>query len=837
MKSAAPNFYVGIGASAGGLEALESFVKMLKPNAGMAYIIIQHLSPDYKSLMSEILSKKTELSVSQVEEGMIVEADHVYLIPPKMNLKIFNGRLTLLEHDQAKRGVNYPIDTFLQSLAEDQGRNSIGIILSGTGSDGTRGLRSIKEAAGLTLVQDIESAAFDGMPRSAIDAGLADFILTPGQMPDQLLNYANHPIKSEFKNKKNILHDEDALTRLFIQLRDRNGVDFSQYKPATVLRRIERRITINQVEDIEEYTRFVNRYPSEINLLFKELLIGVTNFFRDPDAYDALAKKHIPTLLQKQEKSHEEIRIWCAGCSTGEEAYTIAILLNEALKERDIKREIKVFATDVDKDAITYASAGQYPASISADVPGHILEKYFQANEQGFQVVRSIRESIVFAQHNLLKDPPFTKIDIVSCRNLLIYLQPSCQKKVMGLFNFSLVPDGILFLGSSETVGESEGLFIALDNKWKILKSKGIKRLAYEQQGALLFDPSKNSSLYVNRAVASPAPRDFVYDRLLERFLNVIADQYIPFGLLVNSSGELLHIVGDSRHFLRVPSGKLQTDISKLLIKELAIPVSTGIQKVIRDQAMLSYSNIRIADGDKVVQLKICPVPGKPTMEPLIAVFIEDIIGEEDRPKERSFDISKATEQRIIDLENELQFTKESLQATVEELETSNEELQATNEELLASNEELQSTNEELQSVNEELFTVNAEYQTKISELTESNNDLDNFISIVHMPTIYLDENLEIRRITPEAKSIFKLIDSDIGRPLSHIAHDLVNIDLDKIVSCCQKEGSECAKRVKDLKGKEFFMRVIPYKIAHHSYSGVVISFFDLTYLSQEDNV
>lgn len=837
-QPAEPSYYVGLGASAGGLEALENLIKSLPQKTGMAFVIIQHLSPDYKSLMAEILSKKTRIPVYQAREGMQVETDTIYLIPPKMDMKIFNDRLTLSEHTQPHRGISYPIDLFFQSLAQDQGRKAVGIILSGTGSDGTRGLRAIKEAAGLTMVQDPETAAFDGMPRSAIDSGLADFVLAPETMPEQLLSYANHPIKADIKHQI-LLQNEDALTRLFLALRERHGVDFSQYKPATILRRIERRITINQVENIDEYLRFVTRYPSEVDMLYKELLIGVTNFFRDTEAFQNLSTQFLQPLLEHYAED-QEIRFWCAGCSTGEEAYSMAIVLLEALQALEQKKEVKIFATDVDKEAIIRASAGEYPQSIAADIPRELLDKYFVPSDQGYRVVRQLREMIVFAQHNLLRDPPFTKIHLVSCRNLLIYLQPLHQKKVVELFNFSLVPEGLLFLGSSETVGEAEGMFSTLDNKWKILRSRGIKRAANNsERNSTLFDMSQGLTATTAKSGGHAGMRDYMYDRLLERFLNTLAEHYVPFAMLVNSASELLHIVGDSRRFLHLPPGKLQMDVSKLLIKELMIPVATGIQKVLRDGKPLSYTNIRISGDSEdatLVRMKICPVPHRAGMDPLVAVFIEDENRSQETPQTSDYDVSKVSEQRIYDLEHELQFTQENLQATVEELETSNEELQATNEELLASNEELQSTNEELQSVNEELYSVNAEYQNKITELTEANNDLDNLISIVHMPTVYLDENLEVRRTTPEAKQIFRVIDQDIGRPLSHLAHDLVDVDLETMVTSCQKHERHCSQRVRDKQGREYLLRIIPYRIAPQAFAGIVLTFFDLALLAEDSS-
>ncbi len=832
-----PHYIVGLGASAGGLEAIEAVVRNLPADTGMGFVIVQHLSPDYKSLMVEILSKKTVMPVYQAEDGMPVKPNAIYLIPPKMDMKIYQGKLTLMEKDPAQRGMNYPIDLFLKALAQDQGRKAIGIILSGTGSDGTRGLRAIKEVAGLTIVQDPETAGFDGMPRSAISARLQDFTLPPEQIPAQLVSYANHPIKTTAMEQNPLLHNEDALSRLFQMLREHQGVDFSLYKPSTVVRRIERRITINHIDSIEEYLRYCQRYPSEIEQLLKEMLIGVTSFMRDPEAYQLLREAYLPDLLQRHEE--QEVRIWTAGCSSGEEAYSLAIVVNEILQQLQIDKEIKIFATDLDRDAIQIASIGLYPEAVINDLPRDLLEKYFVMTDKGYQVIRPLREQIVFAQHNLLKDPPFTKIDLVSCRNLLIYFQQSSQMKVLDLFNFSLVPQGLLFLGSSETVGDADTFFETLDKKWKILRSRGLKRLPdHHHRHSELFDLNRRMSTQGFKAGMGGGMRDYLHDRLLERFLNVIADSYIPFAMLVNASNDLIHVIGDAQRFLRIPPGKIQADISRLLLRELSIPITTGIQKVLREKKELSYSNIRLNDGSEVpVRVKICPVPSKAGMEPLAAVFIEDDISIKLANPGNDYNVGTATAERILDLEQELQFSKESLQATVEELETSNEELQATNEELLSSNEELQSTNEELQSVNEELYTVNAEYQSKITELTEANNDLDNLISIIKMPTIYLDENLEVRRMTPEASQIFRILDQDIGRPLVDIAHNLVDIDLETQISSCRLPDRECAHRVHDKNGKEYLLRIIPYKIASNAYAGTVLTFFDLDLLVNSSSI
>ncbi|MEE4253471.1 MAG: chemotaxis protein CheB [Desulfuromusa sp.] len=827
-KSLEPNCYVGVGASAGGLEALESFFRKMPADTGMAFIVIQHLSPDYKSLMTDILSKKTALDVYQAEEGMKVEANTIYLIPPKMDLRIFNGKLTLSEK-QVNRGVNFPIDLFLSSLAQDQGRHAVGIILSGTGSDGTRGLRAIKEEAGLVMVQDVETAAFDGMPRSAIAAGVSDFVLAPELMAEQLLSYVNHPFKAGQQSRRVLPENEDSLTRLFSLLREKHGVDFSDYKPATIIRRIERRIAINQVSNLEDYLGYIHRHPTEITELYREFLIGVTSFFRDTDAFTLLADKYIPELLKRSSKD-EEIRVWSAGCSTGEETYSLAILFLEALKNLNINRDVKIFATDVDKNATVSASLGRYPESIVADIPKNLLEKYFVRVEEGFQVTRELREMIVFAQHNLIKDPPFTKMSMISCRNLLIYLQPVLQKKVIDLFNFSLIPNGLLFLGSSETLGELTECFDSLDNKWKIHQSRGIKRFRDNTHGdGVMFDMSRRIRSMGGKPAGTMAAREYMHERLLERFLNIIAENYIDFGMLINSSQEVLHLIGDASRFLRFSPGKLQSDIGKLLHPDLSVPITTGIQKALREQTTINYSNVRLSeDKDKnFVNIRLCPVPHKSGLEPLLAVFINCEKQQNQAIKNNNYDVGQATTQRIADLEHELQFSRENLQATVEELETSNEELQATNEELLASNEELQSTNEELQSVNEELFTVNAEYQEKITELTESDNDLDNLLNSIRMATIYLDENLELRRFTSETRKIFKILDKDIGRPLSHIAHSLVDVDLDGMIQQCLDDDSEVTQTVSTMDGATYLLRVLPYCVGPKTNAGLILSFID----------
>ncbi len=827
-----PIYYVGVGASAGGLEALEAFFSRMATDSGMAFIVIQHLSPDYKSMMVELLSKRTAMPVQRAEEGMRVEANSVYLIPPKKNLSIFHGKLLLSESDRS-RGLNLPIDVFLRSLAEDQAEKAIGVILSGTGSDGVRGIRAIKEAGGMVMVQSEESARFDGMPRSAISTGLTDCILPPDEMPEKLLSFARHPYAAKTDRPPALLTDEDNLTRIFALLRERTRVDFTFYKPSTVARRIERRIAVNQLPDLRDYVRYMEIHPSEVTTLYRELLIGVTNFFRDREVFDELEARHLPRLFERA--SHQEARLWVAGCSTGEEAYSLAILSREVLEQMGKRLEVKIFATDIDRDAILRASSGIYPDSIVADLPPKLMAKYFHHKEDRYQIDRSIREMVVFAQHNLIKDPPFTNIELVSCRNLLIYLQPVLQRKAMELMNFSLNPQGILLLGTSETTGEMADLFDSLHQKYKIYASKGKRRPNADKPDFTLFQEPRLTQNRGQPAGGGRLSRVQEEERLLGRFLQALVGDYLPLVVVVNEQLEALHIFGDPDGYFRLPSGKLINDITKIATKDLAIPLATGLQKVFKTGEELKYTSIRTKwrDEAKTVQIRIRPLPGKRGQELLAAIFIEDLAA---RPEERSgneaqvYDLGQEVEQRIHDLEQELQFTRENLQATIEELETANEELQATNEELLASNEELQSTNEELQSVNEELHTVNAEHQSKIIELTELTNDLDNLMASTRIATLFLDENLAIRRFTPATRRIFKILDGDIGRPINHLLHNL-NIDLFAVIREVVETTVEQEREVHTEDGVWFLMRVLPYHVGVRTIAGVVLAFIDISLL------
>lgn len=830
-KREAQNAIVGIGASAGGLEAIESFFEKMPVDSGMAFVVIQHLSPDYKSMMVELLSRKTKIPVHRAEDGLKVKPDNIYLIPPKKNITIFHGKLILTnQKDREELFINLPVDIFLKSLAEDQGEQAVAVILSGTGSDGTRGVRLIKERGGLVLVQDDATAKFDGMPKAAVSTGVADFILPPAEMPAQLLAWLRHPYTVRQEGQHNKIGEETGLTKLFSLIRSRTQVDFTHYKMNTISRRIQRRIAVTQSEDLDAYVQHAGKTPAEVKALYRELLIGVTSFFRDSDVMVKLEHQFLPQLFKNS--TDNELRFWIAGCSTGEEAYTLAILSCEVCEKLRMNADIKIFATDVDKDAIAKSGVGLFSESIAADISPAILTKYFYRRGDQYQIARRIREMIVFAQHNLVKDPPFTRIDFVSCRNLLIYLQPVLQQRALEMFNFSLKSGGMLLLGTSETTGTMENFFESLDSKSRIYRTLGKTNPV----------PVKIEHSQIHQNVQSPLPTgkfqkpsrrtDKFEDRLVPRLLDAISRWYVPLCVVVNEQLNVVYTTGDSRGIFTLPPGRAVYDITKMVSPEIAIPLATGIQKVFRTNEETVYTNVRLREKnlDCNLRLNIRHLPGRRTDEHLVAVIFEDIDPidtDESTPSECNLD--EETDQRLRDLEQELQFTRENLQATIEELETSNEELQATNEELLASNEELQSTNEELQSTNEELYTVNSEYQKKIMELTEAKNDIENLLSSSRIGTLILDEELSIRHFSKSTEDLFNILESDIGRPLAHLSHKISDFDLITSVQKVQQSDETLEKRVKSENGKCYLIRIIPYRVGPDSYAGIVVTIVDIS--------
>ncbi len=830
-----PNNIVCIGASAGGLEALELFFINMPPNSDLAFVVIQHLSSDYKSLMPELLSKKTNMTVVQVKKETLVERNKVYLIPPGNNMKINDGKLYLIPKDSGTL-LNLPIDLFMKSLAMDQEEKSIGIILSGTGSDGMQGIRSIKEAGGMAMVQDKTTAKFDGMPKSAMSTGLIDFVLAPEDMPEQLISYLKHPFVSKQKVADVLLTDEDNLTKIFTILNKKKNIDFTYYKRSTLMRRIQRRLSVNHIKELSEYVDLLQRSKKEVNILQREFLIGVTNFFRDKEVFYHVRKKYIEPLVKR--KQNGEIRAWIAGCSSGEEAYSFALLFLETIEKLNVNISLKIFATDIDENAIVRAGQGIYPQSIVADIEPEFLSKYFKKQNDNFQIKRRVRERVIFAQHNLINDPPFTNIDLISCRNLLIYLQARLQQKVLDLFSFSLNKSGILMLGKSESVGKMSDHFQQLSNKYKVYRFMGkgkvniLGKIDKDFKGHRA--PTKIYSSTGNQGV-----RNFEESRILDRYLQTLYGEFLPPSIIVNEDNEILHTIGDTSGFLNIPPGKLMNDITKMAHKDIAIPIATGLQKLFTQNTDIKYSNVRIHNDDKSqkINLLLKPILQKRGQQNLAALFFETV-SEASQDKEKgtrkqNYNIDHEAKQRITDLEQELQFNRENLQATIEELETSNEELQATNEELLSSNEELQSTNEELQSVNEELYTVNAEYQEKITELTELNNDMENLIDSIEIATLFIDENLDIRKMTSQVKEIYEIKENAVGNNISKYSHNIKNLNILKLIKTVMQNHKTFEKSVETEDNKYYMMKIKPYSIVPGVYSGVLVTFMDITHLNR----
>jgi two-component system CheB/CheR fusion protein len=829
---------VGIGASAGGLEALQDFFKNMPNNSNAAYVVIQHLSPDYKSLMDELLARVTTMDIYRVEDGMLIKKNAIYLIPPGKNMTIFKGKLLLTEQ-QHGRSLNLPIDIFMRSLAKDQEKNAIGIVLSGTGSDGTLGIRAIKEYGGMVIAQDDQSAKFDGMPRSSISTGMVDYILPASKMPEELINYIKHPLIRKTQDiEKQISEDDNQLSKVIMIIRDEKGVDFSGYKTNTIIRRLEKRISINRYHTIEEYVNFLIGNKKEINILFKELLIGVTKFFRDEEAYDHITKDVLPQIF-KNKNNQDPIRVWSIGCSTGEEAYSLAILIKEYMEQENINREVKVFATDIDADSIEFASSGLYPESIVSDINTTRLSKYFTRSDEGYQIKEHIRSMIVFAQHNILRDPPFSKIDLIVCRNMLIYFNSDLQQKVLSMFYISLKTNGYIFLGNSESVGELSDAFNTVNTKWKIYKSvKGFHPKLSDKYIVPNVSNSKKDltsiSSYYNREKRRIPKIDSIFDEIMT--------DYLPPSVIVDEDYNLVHTIHHVSKYMRIPVGQVTFNILKMLPEELDVMVSSLLRRANKTDHSIIYEKLKVKELDSIINISAKKIKSGKTGDVFFIISFYEVeaaqISDKEIQKIEKIDVNNQYQERIDELEKELQSKSESLQATVEELETSNEELQSSNEELIASNEELQSTNEELQSVNEELYTVNAEHQKKIEELTQLNADMDNLLKNTQIGTLYLDQELTIRKFTDVAGRITNILKTDIGRPIHHIntkhIYDEFLNDIDKVIENLQPIENEIQSN-----NSWYLVRVIPFRTSDNAIDGIIITFIDITSLkeSEKENI
>jgi len=823
---------IGIGASAGGLEALEQFLKKVPVASGMAFVIVQHLDPTHKGIMHELLGRAISMEVFQVKDRTRVKPNCVYLIPPNKDMSILHGVLHLFE-PTTPRGLRLPIDFFLRSLAEDRRQYSIAVILSGMGSDGTLGLRAIKEKAGLVLVQDPASAKFDSMPRSAIAAGLADVVAPAEDLPGKIIDYLLHNLAIAKDGLPLEEKDQSALEKVLILLRAKTGHDFFMYKKNTVYRRIERRMSIHRINRIASYVRYLQENPQELELLFKELLIGVTNFFRDVASWEHLRLKDLPELLKNRE-GDQPLRAWSAGCSTGEEAYSLAITFKEALEQIKPQKDftLHIFATDLDRETIDKARQGLYPDNISADVSLERLKHFFaKENGGGYRIKKDIRDMVTFATQNVIMDPPFTKLDILVCRNLLIYLTPELQKKLLLLFHYSLNPGGILFLGSSETVSTFTHLFAPLD-----IKSRLFRRLESVMTTEMPTFP----------ALSLPAPAGVPKElSMLKPVTNLqsLADQLLlrhfsPPAVLVNDKGDILYISGRTGKYLEPASGKANWNIFAMAREGLRFDIGTAFQKALRQKKAVTIKGLTVSENSDTytVDITVQAIQEPETLRGMVMIIFTDVATP---PAEKTKAGSKkapaghakagALEQELERLREELQTTREEMQSSQEELKSTNEELQSTNEELQSTNEELTTSREEMQSMNEELQTVNAEQHSKMDELAKTNNDMRNLLNSTEIVTVFLDNDLHIRRFTTGADKLFNLIPGDVGRPLSDIASDMIYPEMTEEAREVLRTLVFSEKQITTSDGRWYSVRIMPYRTADDVIGGLVITFANIT--------
>jgi len=846
---------VGIGASAGGLAAFEAFFSGMPKDSepGMAFVLVQHLAPDHKSILTDLIRRYTRMQVFEVEDGMEVHPNAVYIIPPGKDMAFLNSSLSLLE-PSSPRGLRMPIDFFFRSMAQDKREQAIGIILSGTGSDGTLGVRAIKGEGGMVMAQLPASTEYDGMPQSAIATGLVDYELPPAEMMAGIISYVTSafgklPIHTTTKLPKN----ENALKKIFIMLRSQTGHDFSQYKPNTILRRLNRRMAIHKIETMDSYIQYAQKTPEELEAFFRDLLIGVTNFFRDPEAFSAIEEKIIPRLFANK-SADDVIRIWVPGCSTGEEAYSFAILLAEYQEEMRQSFNIQIFATDIDSEAITTARAGLYPSGIAADVSPERLARFFslEPGESTYRIQKSLRDMLIFSEQSLTRDPPFSKLDLISCRNLLIYINTDLQRKLIPLFQYALNPTGVLFLGTSETVGEFSDIFVVLDKKQKIYQRR--QDTSPVSLGKFL-PPLLKEAPYPLAAtkklgVLKPSLRELTEQALLQ--------EIAPTAVLVDKHGNILYLHGRTGMYLELTPGEVGVNILKMAREGLKLDLTTFLHKAVTHKKTVHCPGLKVkTNGDfTYVNLTICPVapPSSQSIEAYLFLIILDKVAAPQATKDASTaipeitdaacsDADNETQTLIISLRQELQAKEEYLQSTHEELETSNEELKSSNEEMQSVNEEMQSTNEELetskeelQSVNEELSTVNAELQNKVTDLSRVNNDMNNLLAGTGIATVFVDHRLSILRFTPTATKIINLIQSDIGRPVGHLASNLKESDnLAEEIKAVLDTLIPREIEVQTKKGDWYIMNIQPYRTVNNVIEGAVLTFVNISQRKQAE--
>jgi two-component system, chemotaxis family, CheB/CheR fusion protein len=823
---------VGIGASAGGLEALEQLFDALPPDTGMAFVVVQHLSPDFRSLMDELIARHSEMPVVLAEDNMPVCANHIYLMPPRKQMIIRDRHLVLT--DKEPQAFTLPIDTFFRSLAQDVGEQAVAVVLSGSGSDGSRGVIEVKRAGGLVLAETAASAKFDSMPVSAAATGVVDHAYPPRDLARVLCGLPPREIAPD----TTLLSEDPAMDAVLRLLRDHFGIDFSLYKTTTVGRRIQRRVDLLRVASLAGYVDQVRTNPEELNALYQDLLIGVTQFFRDPEAFDRLENEVIPALIDKL-PADEELRVWVAGCATGEEAYSLAMLFWEGFAARERPVRLKLLATDVHQASLEHAGTGVYGEDQLQFVSPRRRHRFFTKRSSGYQISQDLRQLIVFARHNVTKDAPFTKMHFISCRNMLIYFQPQPQRTVMSLFHFGLASGGVLFLGASETPGALSDEFLSIDDHWKIYRKRRDVQLLSQIRLPLHRQTARRPALVDLPRTHAPDPLILqTYDQLLDRFM--------PPGFLVDEDGLLIDSFAGAERFLKVRRRRPSANLLDLLDDDLRAAVSGAIQRAVKERAAVAFSGVRIPATDDGEDQR-CTLTAEPLLHPrtgarhVLVTFQGIATPHRTVPEPAAISVVEASREHVDTLETELAYTRETLQATIEELETSNEEMQATNEELVASNEELQSTNEELHSVNEELYTVNAEYQQKIIELKELNTDMAHLLEGTDVGTVFLDRELRIRRFTSRIAGVFRIQPFDIGRRISDFSHNIERPQLIEEIEQVRVTGVVVEDEVRDRGQIPYFLRILPYRInraGEHDpdapqIDGVVLTLTDISTLDR----
>jgi len=805
---------VGVGASAGGLEALERLFRAMPTATGAAFVVVQHLSRDHDSVMDRLLSRTTSMTVTKAEDGMALQPNQIYVIPPAKELIISGGRLLLTETSE-KLGLEQrrPIDIFFRSLAQECGDRAVAVVLSGTGSDGARGIAEVHEVGGLVLCQSLDSAKFDGMPRSAIDTGLVELAARPAELPQAIETFFKLSDLDRSETQQSLIE------RILVLMNEDHDVDFSHYKRNMVERRIQRRIALRSVDSETGYAQLIEHSPDERDELYRDLLIGVTRFYRDPAAFDELADKVLPDLVERM-AGGEELRVWVCGCGTGEEAYTVAMLIHEAFRQQEAPVRARIFATDLHQRSLDHAARGLYSEASVEELPEELRGRYFTQVSDGYQVNDELRKIVVFAKHDAVADAPFTRLHLITCRNLLIYLQAAAQRKVLSLFLFGLQSRGVLMLGRSETASAFSDELRTVADRARIYRKHGQARLTSGLGRRFIAPTAVKPSSPEASGPDTWSPRRLIraYDQLLER--------YMPPGILVDDQLQLVHVFGDASRFLHLSSGRPSRDLSKLLREELRGPVLGILQRARGRDESVSLKRLQGPDGE-MLGLEAQRLPTSSARD-FTVVRIETLDLPPAAPKNKvEIEADTLNDERIASLEEELLHTRESLQATIEELESGNEEMQATNEELVASNEELQSTNEELQSVNEELYTVNAELERKLDELSQMTADMEHLLASIEVGTIYVDANRRVRRFTPMAAEKFHFEVQDLGRDIGdfNIRIELPSLmeDLDLVL----KEERRIEREVKDDGDRWYLLRMLPYH-RKENVAGAVITFIDV---------